>query len=174
MKRKVTKRKSKKSCLKRINFNVMFLCIVAVYAAAVIGGFFTSQNVDTIWYQKIKPYITPPNWVFSVVWNVLFALIALSLYFVWIKSKADKKQKKKIAIVYAVNLFLNVLWVFLFFIVRSPEAAMIELVILWISILYMIGFVHKIDKKSQFLLVPYALWVAYAAAINAIIILFPK
>jgi tryptophan-rich sensory protein len=177
MKRKVTKsksKKSKKSFLKRINFNVMFLCVVAVYAAAVIGGFFTSQNVETIWYQKIKPYITPPDWVFTLVWNVLFVLIALSLYFVWIKAGKDKKQKRKIAIVYAINLFLNVLWVFLFFIVRSPEAAMVELIVFWISILYMIMFVHKIDKKAGFFLAPYAIWVAYAAMINAIIILFPK
>ena len=152
----------------------MFLCIVAVYAAAVLGGFFTSQNVDTIWYQKIKPYITPPDWVFNIVWNVLFFLIALSLYFVWIKSGKDKKQKRKIAIVYGINLFLNVLWIFLFFIVRSPEAAMIELIVLWLSILYMILFVHKIDKKAGFFLAPYALWVAYTAMINAIIVLFPK
>lgn len=174
MKRKVIRKNSKKNFLKRINFNVLFLCVVAVYAAGILGAFFTSQNVDTIWYLKIKPYITPPDWVFTLVWNVLFALIALSLYFVWLKAGKDKKLKKKIIIVYAVNLFLNVLWVFLFFIVRSPTAAMIELVVLWLSILYMVLFVHKIDKKAGFFLAPYAIWVAYAGILNAIIVLFPK
>jgi translocator protein len=177
MKKKVTRSKSEKkknNFFKKINFNVLFLCLVGVYSAGVLGGFFTSQNVETIWYQKIRPYITPPDWAFSVVWNVLFFLIALSLYFVWLKTGKDKKQKKKIIIVYAINLFLNVLWVFLFFIVRNPMAAMIELVVLWLSILYMIVFVHKIDKKAGFFLAPYALWVAYAAMLNAIIVLFPK
>lgn len=174
-KRKVRKSKKSKFSLKKlINFKVLFPCVVAVYAAAVLGGFMTSQNVETIWYLKIKPYITPPDWVFTLVWNVIFLLIAFSLYLVWTKSEKDKKQKKKIAIVYAINLFLNVLWVFLFFVVRSPEAALIEIVPLWLSILYMVLFVHKIDKKAGFFLAPYAIWVAYAAMINAIIVFFPK
>ncbi len=169
-----SKSRKKFSLKKFIDFGVFFPCLVVVYAAAVLGAFLTSQNVETIWYLKIKPYITPPDWVFTVVWNVLFFLIALSLYFVWVKSKSDKKQKKKIALVYGINLFLNILWVFLFFVVRSPTAALIELVVFWLSILAMIVLVHKIDKKSSFLLAPYAIWVAYAAMINAIIVFFPK
>ncbi len=154
--------------MKKRNWKVLVICLVAVYLTAFIGGLFTSQNTDRSWYLAIKPSITPPNWVFPVVWNVLFFLIALSLYFVWLSSK--KQNKKEIIWVFGVNLVLNVVWSFLFFFLKNPAAALVDLVLLWVSILLMIYVCYGINKKSAYLLLPYFFWVSFAGVLNYLIV----
>ena len=94
----------------------------------------------------------------------MFILIAISLYFEWINSKRD--QKKTIAIVFGINFILNVLWSILFFGMRNPKAAFIEIIFLWISILSMILVSWKTSRKASLLLLPYLLWVSFAAILN--------
>jgi len=148
----------------KINFKVIILCLVIVYSVAFVGSIFTSGNTGSQWYLENKPSITPPNFIFPIVWNILFFMIALSLYFVWIKS--DKKQKKKVALVFGANLFLNVLWSFLFFTLQKPLFAFFELLLLLATIVLMIYVTWKINRKASYLLVPYFLWVCFAGVLN--------
>jgi tryptophan-rich sensory protein len=148
---------------KRVKWKVLIACLIIVYLVAGVGSVFTS-NVKTSWYQIIKPSITPPNYVFPIVWNVLFLLIAFSLYFAWINS--DKKQKKKIKLIFGINFFLNILWSVLYFQMRNPLYAFYELFFLLISIALMIFITYKINKKSSYLLIPYLLWVSFAGILN--------
>jgi translocator protein len=149
----------------KINYKILIICLAVVFLTAFIGSLFTSGNTDSSWYSENKPSITPPNYVFPIVWNILFFLIALSLYFVWIKAKT-KIQKKKIAIVFGINFFLNAFWSFLFFELQKPAWAFAELIILWLSIISIIFVTGRIDKKSGWLLVPYLLWVSFAGILN--------
>jgi benzodiazapine receptor len=150
---------------KKVNWKVLIISLIIVYAVAFIGSLFTSSNVNTNWYESIKPAITPPSFVFPIVWNILFFLIALSLYFAWIK--ANKKQKQKIAIIFGINFFLNVLWSVFFFTMKNPLLSFFELVLLlWPSILVMILLTWKIKKLSAYLLIPYLLWVSFAGILN--------
>ena len=86
------------------NLKILIVCLVVVYSVAFLGSLFTTSKINSEGYNSVKPSITPPNYVFPVVWNILVFLIALSLYFVWIKS--DKKSKRKIVLVFGLNLFL--------------------------------------------------------------------
>jgi len=149
---------------KNVNWKVLIICLIVVYAVAGIGSFFTSSSVNSGWYQTIKPSITPPNYVFPVVWNVLFFLVALSLYFSWIK--ATKKEKKKITFVFGANFLLNILWSILYFGMQKPNYAFFELIVLWFSVLSMILITWKISKKSAWLLVPYFVWISFAGVLN--------
>ena len=148
----------------KINWKVLLICLAIVYFVAFLGSLFTSSAVDTEWYQSIKPAITPPNWIFPVVWNVLFFLIAVSLYLAWTSS--NKNQKSKITLVFIVNFILNILWSVLYFGAKSPISAFFEIILLWISILLMLIVTYKVDKKSCYLLIPYLLWVSFAAVLN--------
>lgn len=152
---------------KKVNVKVLVLSLFIVYAVAFVGSLFTSPNTGIDWYESIKPSITPPNWVFLVVWNILFFLIALSLYFSW--TSAKKKEKSKVAWVFATNLILNILWSAIFFGLRKPTFAFVELLLLWISIILMISTTHKINKLSSYLLWPYLLWVTFAGVLNFMI-----
>lgn len=150
-----------------INWKVLIVCLAIVYGTAFIGSVFTSGNTDTGWYQEIKPAITPPSYIFPIVWNILFFLIALSLYSVWINS--NKKQKRIVSLVFGINFFLNAFWSYLFFELKNPIYSFFEIVILWFSIILMIFVTRKIDRKSAYLLIPYLLWVSFAGVLNYLI-----
>jgi len=145
----------------------LLLCVLVVYVFALFGSLFTSSAVNSSWYNSIRVSLVPPNWVFPVVWNILFFLIALSLFYAWTSGK--KESRKRVAIVFGINLFLNALWSLLFFSLKKTNLAFFELIVLWISILFMIFTTRKINKKSAWLLVPYAIWVGFAGILNYLI-----
>jgi len=154
---------------KGFNFKVFIICLFLVFLIlGGIGSLFTATNTSSEWYISIKPTITPPNWVFPVVWNFLFLLISFSLYFAWINSK-NNYQKKKVAIIFGINFILNVLWSVLFFGLKQTQIAFVELIIFWLSILVMILVTRKISRKSSWLLIPYLIWVAFASILNYLI-----
>ena len=148
----------------RINWKVLVSCFVTVYAVAFVGSLFTSSSVNSEWYLQVKPSITPPNWVFPVAWNILFFLIAVSFYLV-ILNKNEKNNKKAVA-AFLVNLVLNALWSFLYFEMHNPLLAFYEIIFLLVSIVFMISTSYKVNKTSAYLLVPYLLWVSFAAVLN--------
>jgi translocator protein len=149
---------------KRINWKILVIIFSLVYFSSIVGSIFIYKSVTTPWYQVIKPSIAPPDWVFPVVWSLLFFLIALSLYLVWIKS--DEKQKLIVAITFGINLSLNILWSFFFFFLKNPLFALIDVILLVLSIILIIYVTLKINKKSAWLLVPYLLWVIFAGILN--------
>ncbi|MBU4308835.1 MAG: tryptophan-rich sensory protein [Nanoarchaeota archaeon] len=148
----------------KTNWKVLILCLIIVYLVALIGSIFTSLNTSTDWYNSVRPSITPPNWVFPIVWNILFFLIACSLYLAWINSK--NKDKSKLAWVFGINFFLNILWSVLYFGLKNPLLSFFELILLEASIVGMILITKKISKKSSYLLWPYLIWVAFAGILN--------
>jgi translocator protein len=158
MAKKQTKKQNK------INWKVLIVSLVIVYAVAFLGSLFTSNAVKSDWYQSVKPTITPPNYIFPIVWTILFFLIALSLYFAWLNS--NKKQKNKTALFYGINFVLNILWSVFYFGMKNPLVAFIVILLLWVSILSLIIFSKKINKKSSYLLIPYLLWVSFAIVLN--------
>ncbi|MFH1711586.1 MAG: TspO/MBR family protein [Nanoarchaeota archaeon] len=153
----------------KIDWKVLIACIVILGFVGLTGSLFTQQSVGSEWYDSIKPSITPPDWVFPVVWNVLFFLIAVSLYFAFQASKSVEK-KKMTALVYGINFYLNLIWSMLFFGFRNPLAAFYQIGLLWISIAFMIIYTWKIDRKASLLLVPYFLWVSFACYLNYLMI----
>jgi len=154
----------------KIAWKVLIACILILGFVGLTGSLFTRQSVGSEWYSSIKPSITPPNWVFPIVWNVLFFLIAVSLYFAWESSKGNEK-KKMTALVYGVNFYLNLIWSMLFFGFRNPLASFYQIGLLWISIALLIIYAFKIDRKASYLLVPYLLWVSFASYLNYLMIL---
>jgi len=151
--------------MKKLNWKILLTSLAIVYLVAFTGSLFTSPKTNTTWYESIKPAINPPNYIFPIVWNILFFLIAVSLYLAWTSAK-NKNSKKKIALVFGINFVLNILWSALYFGLQNPFYALIEIVFLWGSIMLMIYTTHKFNKKSSYLLIPYLLWVSFAIVLN--------
>ncbi len=156
---------NKKRVRKTNKVLVFVIILVIVYATGFFGSIFISGNVNSDWYLANKPSLTPPNYVFPIVWNILYFLITLSLYFAWIKG--NKKEKEHIAILFGINFIANALWSPLFFALQSPLAAFIALIIILGTIIGIIGYVYKISKISSYLLIPYLAWVIFAGVLNA-------
>ncbi len=138
----------------------VFLCQIAGF----LGSLFTSPAIPT-WYATLsKPFFTPPNSIFSPVWISLFILMGISLFFVW--RRTDHPKFKIGFIFFFVQLFLNILWSIFFFGLRSPLLGLIDIVFLWMAILFTIFHFLKVSKFSGVLLLPYLVWVSFAALLN--------
>lgn len=141
-------------------------CIVLCEAAGLIGSLFTFPSIAT-WYSTIaKPSFTPPSFIFGPVWTTLFFLMGIALYHVLTVKKTDKQTQhnRKIALyLFGIQLVLNVLWSILFFGIHNLFAAFIEIIFLWIAILATIVAFVMVSRRAAFLLVPYIVWVSFAA-----------
>ena len=142
----------------------LVVSIILCQLAGLLGSLFTTPAIPT-WYQTLnKPFFTPPNWIFSPVWTSLFILMGISLFFVW--RRTDHPKFKIAFIFFFVQLILNVLWPVAFFGLKSPLLGLIDIVLLWIAILLTIQNFLKVSKMAGFLLLPYLLWVGFAALLN--------
>lgn len=139
--------------------------LVICQLAGVIGSFFTIPAIP-VWYASLeKPSFTPPDAVFSPVWITLFVLMGLSLYFIW--REPLRQQGVKIALFFfTLQLVLNVCWSIIFFGLQNPFMAFIEIIILWIVILLTILVSLRVSRIAAILLIPYILWVSFAAVLN--------
>jgi tryptophan-rich sensory protein len=140
------------------------------YAAAAIGSYFTGLSVNT-WYQALaKPAIAPPGWFIGAVWTVLYLLMGISLFLVLEEDLNLPPVRLGISL-FAAQLSLNVFWSILFFGLRSPFLALIGIILLWISVVATLAGFLKVSRPAAYLLVPYLLWVTFAAGLNAWIVL---
>jgi len=151
-----------------IQWGVLILSLVIVYLISAIGSQFTSNNVNSSWFEQIKPLITPPNIVFPIVWSILFFLMGISLYFLIINTA---KEKNKIIWIFAIGLLLNILWSLFYFSMRNPVYSFIDLILLWISILLVIILSWKKIRIVSYLNIPYLLWLTFAGILNYLSIL---
>ena len=117
------------------------------------------------WYEQLrKPAWGPPNWVFPPAWAVLYLTIAVSGWLVW-RTSGFAAAALPFAI-YLVQLVLNAAWSPIFFGMRRPDLAFMEIVILWFSIVATIATFHPVNAVAAWLLLPYLGWVTFAAALN--------
>jgi len=153
------------------NFFKLVVAIAVSEAAGVVGAVFTTPAIQSGWYAGlVKPALNPPAWVFGPVWAILFALMGISVWLVWKKLDSRLRgndRKIKIALgIFIGQLALNTLWSVIFFGLRSPGGALIEIVFLWFAILATIIAFAKISKLAAWLLVPYILWMSFAVYLN--------
>src|SRR3989338_976235 len=151
--------------MKKGAWKVLLVCLLLSYAVAAIGSVFTMPGVNSSWYQLVRPSITPPDYVFGIVWNVLFFLIAVSLFFAWTSAKT-REDKKRVVKVYAINFVANIFWSVLYFSLHQPLWAFIDLVVLGLSIVSIMLAAWDEDRKVTWLLVPYLLWICFAGVLN--------
>lgn len=143
----------------------LFISILVCLCAGVVGSIFTRAAIPT-WYATLqKPSFTPPNWVFGPAWTILYLLMGIAAFLVWRKGW-DKREVRMGLITFLVQLVLNTLWSVAFFGLEAPLSGVIVIVGLWAVILFTILRFFKISAVAGWLLVPYILWVSFAAVLN--------
>lgn len=135
------------------------------FLAGFVGSIFTTPSIAT-WYADLtKPSFNPPNWIFGPVWTILYIMMAISFYLVWQKGTKDKIVQTSL-FAFILQLVLNVLWSIVFFGMHSPLWGFIVIILLWIAILTTIVCFFKVSKTAGYILIPYLLWVSFAAVLN--------
>ena len=131
------------------------------FAAAAIGAFFLPGE----WYARLqKPAWSPPNWIFGPVWTALYAMMGIAAWLVWRRGGFDG-QRVALSL-FLLQLLLNALWSPLFFGLRNPALAFVDIALLWLAVMGTVIAFWRANSFSGGLLVPYLAWVTFASALN--------
>ncbi len=150
---------------------VKFVCSILVcQLAGILGSFFTFTAISQ-WYAYLnKPFFSPPNWIFGPVWTTLYFLMGVSVFLIW--NKGLKNSSHHFAVrLFGFQLVLNFFWSVIFFGLRSPLLAFIEILVLWYLIFLTIKAFYPISKTASYLLIPYLAWVSFASILNLAIVI---
>ena len=139
--------------------------ILVCLLAGIIGSFFTQPAIPG-WYASLnKPSFNPPNWIFGPVWTFLYITMGIAAFLIW-KTGLNNPLVKIALVIFIIQLILNSVWSIAFFGFKSPFAGLIIIIFLWIAIITTMFFFYKVSKPAMFLLIPYILWVSFAAVLN--------
>ena len=135
----------------------------AAIGVAVLGGLMTDLGP---WYVNLKqPAWKPPDWAFGPIWTTIFALCATAGVIGWQRATTSA-QREWLLMLFAANGFLNVLWSLLFFRLHRPDWSLLEVPVLWLSVLALMLLLSRFARLAAWLLAPYLVWVAIAALLN--------
>jgi translocator protein len=152
---------------------LLILCILLPLAVGGLSGYLTTANIPT-WYASLtKPSFNPPNYLFGPVWTILYIMMGYALYLIT-QTEFNKPYKNRTYIYWGLQMILNFFWSILFFHFHQIDIALVEIVLLWASILLTILSFAKINKKAAWLMVPYISWVSFATLLNAAIYVLNK
>lgn len=147
--------------MKKISF-VLFPAVAL--GVGGLAGFLTSNGLETVYPGLVKSVLTPPGWVFPIVWTILYLLMGIGMAVVMVKG--GEKVPRALAL-WGVQLALNFTWSLLFFNGGNYLAALVCLIALWISILAMTRAFAAVSRPAAFMQVPYLVWVGFAGYLNA-------
>jgi tryptophan-rich sensory protein len=151
------------------SLGVLVICVGLSLTAGAIG----SQFMPGPWYEQLrKPAWTPPGWVFAPVWTLLYLMMGTAAWLVW-RSEGLSRARPAL-IVFVVQLLVNAAWSWMFFGLERPGLAMIDLLVLWVLIIVMMLLFWRHHFVAGLLILPYVLWVTYAATLNGGIVLLNR
>lgn len=150
--------------------------IISVAIALGVGALAALLTRDSMnIYEEINtPSLSPPGFLFPVVWTVLYILMGISSARIYVKGKENGIFVSSALRVYALQLAVNFFWSLIFFNMRTFLFAFIWIILLWVLIMVMMKKFYEIDKLSAYLQVPYFLWVTFAAYLNLAIYLLNR
>lgn len=144
--------------------STLIICVLIPLAVGAVAGVLSGGGMAKFAMLN-KPPLSPPGWVFPIVWTILYLLMGIASYLVLTAGK-DSQETGRALIFYAVQLAVNFFWPILFFTFGLYAASFIWLVLLWVLIVTVIYLFGEISQSSAYLLVPYLLWVTFAGYLN--------
>ena len=148
----------------KLDLKKLLICLAIPLAVGGLSALISGGGMG-MYAQFIQPPLSPPGWVFPVVWTILYLLMGYASYRV-LTSDAPKEEIHKALTVYGAQLFLNFLWSPVFFGLGWYWVAFVVLIALWVLVFFTIRAFSKIDEKAGDLLLPYILWLTFAAYLN--------
>lgn len=151
--------------MKLNSFFKLIIAILVSECAGIIGSVFTVSAIPA-WYAALeKPALNPPSSVFGPVWTILYLLMGIAAFLIWNKGLGRPDVRRALK-VFGFQLVLNALWSIVFFGLQSPGWAFVNIILMWLAIVWTMIHFYKISKPAMWLLVPYILWVSFASYLN--------
>lgn len=145
-------------------WKVYLFWILLCESVGALSGWLSREGINIYEATVNKPVFTPPSWVFPVVWPVLFALMGISAARIYLSEPSRNRN-------WGLNLFLiqlavNFFWPLIFFNLQAFGIAFVWLILLWVLVAVVIRLFWKVDRTAAWLLVPYIVWLTFAAVLN--------
>ncbi|UUR07138.1 TspO/MBR family protein [Sphingomonas glaciei] len=145
----------------------VIICFGVAILLGIAGGLLTEVGC---WYHGLrKPRLNPPDWLFGPAWTVILGLAAWSASIAW-NAAATDGERRLVVLLFGANALLHLLWSPLFFKWKRPDWALVEVVFLWVSLVALVVGLAPISEKASLLILPYLLWVSFAAWLNCRIV----
>jgi translocator protein len=146
----------------------ILLAAVAAMVVAGLGALITDLGP---WYYRLEvPSWKPPDWLFGPAWTVIFTLAALSGYLSWSHAPRYSPNHARVLALFTINGLLNIAWSALFFRLHRLDWALLEVVLLWLSIAGLMFLTARHSRLASLLLLPYLLWVSFAGCLNLVLL----
>lgn len=148
----------------KINKKLLSVCLIIPLAVGGVAALLTGDGMKT--FETLhKPPLSPPGWLFPVVWTLLYVLMGIASYCAAVSGKSQERIKKAL-VLYGIQLFFNFLWPIFFFNWSMYLFAFGWLAALWLLILATAAYFYRLSKGAGALMIPYFLWVAFAGYLN--------
>ena len=142
-------------------FSLLFFLAFS-FGASTWGGFVTSVYKEPWYSTLIKPGFNPPDYLFPLIWVILYVSMAFAVWLIWI----NPKKTEKIIYIYFIHLLVNASWSVVFFALHQIFLALVVIVIILLLVLWLIKLYYPINKLSSFLMAPYLVWLVFAFVLN--------
>ena len=141
--------------------------LIALALPLAVGGFsaFLTRDGMKAFASLRQPPLSPPSWLFPVVWTLLYLMMGYASYLIWVSGASENRRERALT-VYGLSLAANFLWPILFFTMQAWLPAFLLLLVLWILVGASMLLFGAIDPKAGKLLIPYLLWLTFAAYLN--------
>ena len=144
----------------KLSTSIVFAEFVGILSGLLAG------DIKTKYAQYVKPVLSPPDWLFGVMWPILYALMGWASYLIYVNS-SQKETRRKALCLYGIQLFLNFIWSIVFFRFDLLWGAFAIIVALDILVFCTIKEFKKLNDSAAFLMVPYLVWILFATYLNA-------
>ena len=153
--------------MKKGDWKVYVFWIVLCEAVGIISGLLSADGMALYNATVSKPLLTPPAWVFPIVWTILYALMGISAARVSLSPPSNWRTWG--LNVFTAQLIVNFFWPLFFFNVQAFGFAFLWLILLWVLVFVTIWLFWKVDRIAAWLMIPYLIWLTFAAYLNAMV-----
>ena len=147
-------------------FSLLFFLAFS-FGASAWGGFVTSVYKEPWYSTLIKPEFNPPDYIFPLIWVILYVSMAFAIWLIWI----NPKTTEKIIYIYFIHLLVNASWSIIFFALHQIFLALVAILVILLLVVWLIKLYYPINKASSFLMAPYLAWLVFAFVLNLNILL---
>ena len=147
----------------------ILVAVLICFGVGFTASLFQADSLNSWYPTLIKSPLTPPVSAFPIAWGIIYLCMGLSFGLIWNKLSANRLG---LGWIFTLQLILNFAWSFMFFYLRSPLSGFINILLLDIVVLFYILTVHRINRLSAWLFIPYILWLAFATYLNAYILIY--
>lgn len=150
--------------MNKLNWKPYAIGILITEAVGALSGWITREGTEIYNQTAIQPPLSPPSFLFPIVWGILYALLGIGVTRIFLSPKS--KERSMGLNLYAAQLIVNFFWSLIFFNAHAYGFALLWLLMLWALVLWMILTFRKVDSLAAWLQIPYLLWLTFAAYLN--------